>query len=157
MTTNKNVKRNAFLRCGLLVAAMVTMVFSASAQFQKPDPPQLKSSEQSTDPNRVYNVPEKLPSFPGGPDEFMKFLAQNIRYPAADREKNIMGKVIVQFVVERDGSLTDIKAIRSPSEEMTKETERVLGLSPKWLPGTQNGNAVRAQYTVPVSFTLSKG
>ncbi len=107
------------------------------------------------DVNKVYDVVEVLPSFPGGPDKFIAYLQKNMRYPAADRENNVQGKAVMQFVVERDGSLTDIKVVRAPTQAMGDEATRVLKSSPKWKPGIQNGRPVRAQYTIPISFTLS--
>jgi len=140
-----------------LMAIVVTLmlVLPAMAQSVPPNIPDPKNA--TPDKDGIYNVVEHLPSFPGGVNEFMSYLAKSIRYPAADRQKNTQGRVVAQFVVEPDGSLTNIKIIRSPSDDMSKETERVLGLSPKWEPGTQKGIPVRARYTVPVSFTLGKG
>ena len=107
------------------------------------------------DVNKVYDVVEVLPQFPGGQDKFNNYLSKNIRYPAADRENNVQGKAVMTFVVEKDGSLTDIKTVRSPTQAMADEATRVLKASPKWKPGIQNGRPVRAQYTIPISFTLS--
>jgi protein TonB len=107
------------------------------------------------DVNKVYDVVEVLPQFPGGQDKFNAYLSKNIRYPAADRENNVQGKAVMTFVVEKDGSLTDIKTVRSPTQAMADEATRVLKSSPKWKPGIQNGRPVRAQYTIPISFTLS--
>ncbi len=104
--------------------------------------------------NQVYTVLEVQPKFPGGTQSFMQYLAANIRYPAADRENNVTGRVVLQFVVEKDGSLTDIKAVRGPSQAMMNEAIRVLSSSPKWEPGIRNGQPVRSQFTVPVNFAL---
>jgi TonB family protein len=104
--------------------------------------------------NQVYTVLETQPKFPGGTQNFLKFLAANIKYPADDRKNNVQGRVVIQFVIEKDGSLTNVKAIRGPSEAMSEEAVRVLSTSPKWNPGIQDGRPVRAQYTVPVNFTL---
>jgi protein TonB len=93
------------------------------------------------DVNKVYDVVEVLPQFPGGLDKFNKYLGDHIKYPA---------------VVNIDGSLTDIKAVRGPSDAMKDEAIRVLKGSPKWTPGIQNGRKVRAQYTVPVNFQLGE-
>jgi len=123
MTTNNQLQRNAFLKCGLLIMAMVTMLFSASAQSQAPAPPQPKLSGQSTDPNRIYDVVEILPSFPGGISAFGEYLKQNLKYPAADKEKKITGKVVAQFTVERDGSLKDIKVLRTPTAAMAASNQ----------------------------------
>jgi TonB family protein len=104
--------------------------------------------------NKVYVAVEHEPEFPGGPDAFNSFLANNIKYPAVDRDHKVSGKVYIAFVVEMDGSLTDIKAIRGPSETLKDEAIHALKASPKWKPGVQNGQAVRVQYTVPVNFAL---
>jgi protein TonB len=107
------------------------------------------------DVNKVYESVEQEPAFPGGIQKFYDYLGKSIRYPAVDRENNVTGKVFVQFVVERDGSLTDVKALRGPSQTLQDEAARAVKASPKWTPGVQNGRKVRVQYTVPVSFTLS--
>jgi TonB family protein len=104
--------------------------------------------------NKVYTVLETQPTYPGGIQNFVQYLGNNIRYPAEDRENNLQGRVVIQFVVETDGSLTDVKAIRSPSAAMGAEAVRVASSSPKWIPGKQGGRAVRSQFTIPVNFTL---
>ncbi|MEO8886638.1 MAG: TonB family protein [Mucilaginibacter sp.] len=109
------------------------------------------------DVNKIYTTVEKLPEFPGGLAKFGQYLSKNIRYPAVDRENNTTGKAFMQFVVEKDGSLTDIKVLRSPTQAMGDEATRVLKASPRWVPGVQNGRPVRAQYTIPISFTLDGG
>jgi len=103
------------------------------------------------DPNQIFQAVEQEPSFPG----FNAYLSKNIHYPAVDKENNVQGKVFLTFVVEKDGSLTDIKVVRSPDESLSDEAIRVLKGSPRWKPGIQNGKPVRVQYTVPISFTLS--
>jgi len=104
------------------------------------------------DPNQIFTAVENEPKFKG---DFGAYLSRNIRYPAVDKENNVQGKVFVQFVVEKDGSLTDIKVLRSPDESLGDEAVRVLKASPRWTPGIQNGKPVRVMYTVPISFTLS--
>jgi protein TonB len=106
------------------------------------------------DVNKIFMQVEKQPEFPGGLEAFGRYLGKAIHYPAVDRENNVQGKVICQFVVERDGSLTDIKALRGPSQTEMDEAVRALKASPKWKPGIQNNRPVRVMYTVPVSFTL---
>lgn len=108
------------------------------------------------DNSRVYALVEKQPSFPGGTQSFLQYLASNIKYPAEDRKNNVQGRVVAQFVVEKDGSLSDVKVLRTPSAAMGEEAVRVLSISPKWTPALQGGRPVRAQYTVPVNFTLDK-
>ncbi len=103
----------------------------------------------------VFTAVEVQPEFPGGEEGLAVFLQKNIKYPKVDKKKNIQGKVYLQFVVERDGSLSDFKIIRTPSETISAETLRVFQLSPDWIPGRQNGKPVRVQFTLPINFSLS--
>lgn len=98
---------------------------------------------------------EKLPGFPGGDAAFGNYLSKNIRYPPVAKENNTQGRVILSFVVERDGSLTDIKILRDIGGGCGPEAVRVLSKSPHWTPGIQNGKAVRVAFTMPVNFTLA--
>ncbi len=102
----------------------------------------------------VLNKVERLPEFPGGIDAFGKFLGDNIRYPTVDKANRTEGRVIVTFVVERNGALTNIKVVRTPTQAMGEEAVRVLSLSPAWKPGYQKGKVVRVSYTIPISFKL---
>jgi periplasmic protein TonB len=108
------------------------------------------------DPNKIFTSVEKNPEFPGGLEKFYAYLGKSIRYPAVARENNTQGKVIVNFVVEKDGSLTDVKVVRGIGDGCDEEAVRVLRASPHWGPGIQNGRPVRCSYTVPISFTLSE-
>ncbi|WP_345954456.1 TonB family protein [Mucilaginibacter sp. PAMB04168] len=107
--------------------------------------------------NEVFTSVEKLPSFAGGMAGFHEFLGKMIRYPAGAREHNQKGRVIVTFVVEQDGSLSDVKAINNPGNGLAEEAVRAISASPKWVAGEQNGRKVRVQYTVPVVFTTDEG
>jgi TonB family protein len=102
-----------------------------------------------------YTVPEASAEFKGGIEKFYRFLGTTVSYPDGARHSGIQGKVFLTFVVEKDGSLANIKVLRSPNEELTEEAVRVLKLSPKWAAGRQHGIPVRQQYTVPISFALS--
>lgn len=104
---------------------------------------------------QVFTSVEQVPEFPDGLQAFGKFLATNIKYPKADREKGVQGRVIVTFVVEPDGTLSGTKITRGVSDGLDAEALRVLALSPKWKPGIQNGKAVKVQYSVPISFSLA--
>jgi TonB family protein len=108
----------------------------------------------SDDKGTIYSQVDKQPMFPGGLELFGKFLGNNIKYPKDDREKGIKGKVFTSFVVETDGTLTDIKALRGPSQAMMDEAVRVLLRSPKWEPGVKDGHPVRVSYTLPVAYML---
>ncbi len=100
---------------------------------------------------------EKLPTFPGGDEAFGNYLAKSIRYPKIARDKSIQGRVIVSFIVEKDGKLSNIKVLRDIGGGCGPEASRVLSESPAWNPGTQNGKPVRVAYTMPVNFTLDDG
>ena len=110
-----------------------------------------KPKEEET---KVFDVVEQMPEFPGGPAALMKWLNDNIKYPAVAEENGIQGRVVCTFVVERDGSVTDVQVARSIDPSLDKEAVRVLKKMPKWIPGRQNGSAVRVKYTVPVTFKL---
>ena len=103
---------------------------------------------------RTYSVSEVPPKFPGDSDGLFNFIAKKLRYPKDARKNKIEGRVIVSFVVEKDGSLNDLKVVRSIYKSLDNEALRVLSISPKWHPGTQGGKPVRCQYTVPISFSL---
>lgn len=105
--------------------------------------------------NLIFTQMEKNPDFPGGLNAFGEFLGKNIKYPSAMRINRIEGRVILNFVVEKDGSLTNIHVLRGIAAEADSEAVRVLKLSPKWIPGIQNGKSVRASFTVPIMFTLA--
>lgn len=123
-------------------------VLKAVEEIAAPEPP--KHEEE----NKVFDVVEQMPSFPGGPAALMKYLSENMRYPAVAEENGIQGRVTVQFVVEKDGSVTDVKTMKSVDPALDREAERVVKSMPKWIPGKQNGSAVRVKYFVPVVFRL---
>lgn len=102
----------------------------------------------------VFMVVEKMPEFPGGMGELMKWLSKNIKYPAIAQENGVQGRVVVQFVVNRDGSIVDPQVIKSVDPYLDKEALRVVKAMPKWSPGEQRGKPVRVKYTLPVMFRL---
>ena len=103
----------------------------------------------------VFVVVETMPEFPGGQGELMKYLASNVKYPVIAQENGIQGRVICQFVVNKDGSIVDVVVARTSGEpSLDKEAVRVIKSMPKWKPGKQRGKAVRVKYTVPVNFRL---
>ena len=99
-------------------------------------------------------VQEKMPEFPGGPDALMTYLARNVRYPKAAQDSGIQGKVVVSFIVQKDGSLTDVKVARSVNPLLDAEAVRVVKAMPKWEPGIQDGKPVDVRFQVPVTFRL---
>ncbi|MFD0765831.1 TonB family protein [Mucilaginibacter lutimaris] len=105
--------------------------------------------------NQVFTAVEHSPTFPGGQAAFEKYLASNLKYPAEAVKNNVQGRSIITFVVEKDGSLSDFKVVRSVGSGTDEEAIRVLKASPKWNPGIQNKRKVRVQYTVPINFTMN--
>jgi protein TonB len=112
-------------------------------------------TEHKAEDNTPFVAVEVAPVFPGGEEAFGKFLHDHIRYPAVAKENGTQGRAFIQFIVERDGSLTDLKILRDPGSGLGEEAVRVLKISPHWRPGIQNGKPVRVQYTVPINFSLA--
>lgn len=110
--------------------------------------------EPKPEVEKVFDVVEQMPSFPGGPSALMEWLSNNVKYPVVAQENNVQGRVVVSFVVERDGSITDVKVVRGVDPSLDKEASRVVRAMPRWIPGKQNGSAVRVKYNVPVAFRL---
>ncbi len=111
--------------------------------------------EEPEEEEQIFQVVEERPQFPGGDAELMKYLQKNIKYPSICQEQGIQGRVIVQFVVNTDGSIVDAQVIKPVNPYLDKEALRVISTMPKWIPGKQRGKAVRVRFTVPVTFRLS--
>lgn len=124
-------------------------VLKAVEEIATPEPP-----KQEAEQNKVFDVVEQQPQFPGGMGALNQWLGSNIKYPAMAAENGIEGRVIVQFVVERDGSVSGVHVVRGVDSSLDREATRVVAQMPKWIPGKQNGSAVRVKYTVPVTFRL---
>lgn len=122
-------------------------VLKAVEDIAAPEPP--KHEEEQ---NKIFEVVEQQPQFPGG--SVNGWLADHIKYPVVAVENGISGRVVVQFVVERDGSVSQVKVVRGVDPSLDKEAQRVISSMPKWIPGKQNGQAVRSRFTVPVTFRL---
>ena len=123
-------------------------VLKVKEEIAQPEPP--KHEED----NKVFEVVEQMPSFPGGYAALMQWLGSNMKYPTIAAENNVQGRVIVQFVVEKDGSITDVHVAKSVDPSLDKEASRVVKAMPKWIPGKQNSSPVRVRFTVPVTFKL---
>jgi periplasmic protein TonB len=111
---------------------------------------------KAPEPEKTYELfdIQKQPSFPGGEKELLKYLAENIKYPPLARENNIQGKVALTFVVNKDGSISDVSVLKDIGGGCGKEALRVVGSMPKWVPGEANGNPVKVRFTLPVQFRL---
>ena len=110
---------------------------------------------EADDDDRIFDVVEENAQFPGGDEACMKWLQEHIKYPQICIEQNVQGRVYVGFVVNRDGSIVDVKIIKSPDNNLSKEAERVVKLMPKWKPAKQGNKTVRSRFNLPVNFRLS--
>ena len=111
---------------------------------------------QKVDVNGVYLIPDKMPEYPGGVPAMMKFLSSNVKYPVEAQKNAISGRVIVQFVVMEDGTLSQAKVIRGVDPLLDEEALRVVKEMPKWTPGIVDGKTVKVKFTVPIMFSLQK-
>lgn len=123
-------------------------ILKAKEVIAEPEPP--KHEEE----NKVFDIVEQQPLFPGGPEALMKYLSENTKYPVVAQENGVQGRVTVQFVVEKDGSISDVHVLRGVDPSLDKEAVRVVKSMPRWTPGKQNGITVRVNYRVPVLFRL---
>lgn len=122
-------------------------VLKAKEEIAQPEPP--KEEE-----NKVFDVVEEQPSFPGGQGALMQWLRDNIKYPVIAAENGIEGRVIVQFVVSKSGSISNVNVVRGVDPSLDKEAVRVVSNMPNWTPGKQNGTTVNVRFTLPVTFKL---
>ncbi|MBN1650767.1 MAG: energy transducer TonB [Bacteroidales bacterium] len=115
---------------------------------------QFVQEEEEIEEQHIFLVVENMPEFPGGEAAMYKFIGKNIEYPRMAKESGISGRVFVTFVVERDGSVTDVQILRGIGGGCDEEAIRVIKMMPKWTPGKQRGKPVRVQYRMPIKFTL---
>ena len=137
MKTRKNVS----LKVALMMLVLLFSFMTSTAQTKKND--------------MVFDVVEVMPQYPGGPIAMLKYLMENIKYPEQAMKEGIQGRVTVRFIVEKDGSISDVKPILSVHPLLNKEAVRVVESMPKWTPGKQNGKPVRVRFNVPVMFKLN--
>lgn len=117
-------------------------------------PPVSVGEEEEVAEQEIFIVVEDAPQYPGGDEARIRFLNDNIRYPQMARESGIQGTVYITFVVERDGSITDVRILRPIGGGCDEEAIRVIKAMPKWTPGKQRGRPVRVQFNMPIRFTL---
>ncbi len=152
MKTKMKIKKG--LNRARLMPAIIILIMSFAmaltndviAQNEKP------AKEKEEEP--IFKVVEEMPKFPGGVDAMKKFLAENIKYPEFARKKGIQGRVYIQFVIEKDGSVTGGMVLRGIDGGCDEEAARVVRAMPKWIPGTQKGEPVRVQFNLPIQFSL---
>ena len=170
MLTNKKSTRMSWLKVlALLPIVGLTLALNAETvndyvydnsqqQPQKQQPqkkqPQKKKVVKKVDNDKVFDVVEEMPKFPGGDEGMMQFLNSEVKYPKEALEKGTQGRVVVTFIVNTDGSVSDPKVVKSVNPALDAEAIRVVNAMPKWTPGKQNGHTVRVKFTIPVTFRL---
>lgn len=164
MMNKSNQSRFAWARYSVLVP-MLFVAFLVSAQT-KPAPSESKQATVELTPSKanveetkpddaVFTVCENQPEFPGGEKGLMEYLQKNLKYPEQCLKDSIQGRVIVSFIVEKDGSISNVEEVKSSDPRLTEEAKRMVSNMPKWEPGTQRGEKVRVKYVLPVTFKLN--
>lgn len=135
-------------------AVDTTRIYNVYEIDEAPSFPESAEEKGGVNKDKIYDVVEEMPQFPGGPSALFDYLSKSIQYPAVAEENRVQGRVICTFVVEPDGAISDVKVVKSVDPSLDKEAVRVLSSMPKWIPGKQYGSPVRVKYTTPVSFRL---
>ena len=152
------MKREVFVT--MMIALLVMTVGDIACAQNVPliiDPDKVDEYlAERKDTTNVYDVVEEMPGFPGGTQKLIKFIEENMQYPKKCAEKGIYGRVIVAFVVERSGQLSNIRVVKSVHRALDKEALRIVKLMPRWIPGEQNGVTVRVKYIIPIRFSVKK-
>ena len=136
----------------ILFIALLSFGFMANAMAQHFDEGEEVIEQSESD--KVFEVAEKMPSFPGGQDALFDFIEKNIKYPKVAEDNGIQGRVILTFIVKKDGSLSDVRVAKSVDPALDKEAVRLIKSMPKWSPGIEKGQFVNVKFTVPVTFRL---
>ena len=148
----KKGKKNATVKTG---AVNEIVVVGYAPDDQKTQPVEMPNTMAvDTKEDKVFDVVEHMPEYPGGMEALMKYISMNVRYPKEAEEKNIQGRVIATFVVEKNGSISRAKVVKSVDPLLDEEALRVIYAMPNWIPGRQNGEPVAVKYTVPLAFRL---
>ena len=158
MNNKQTPKLFAGFKCLLFaISAVVLLVIvfapvGANAQDKKVKKAQ--THKDTTADDKVYKVCEQMPTYEGGDVALLKYLTDSVKYPELAKKHGVQGRVIIGFIVEKDGSLTDVKVLRAVDRALDAEALRVVKGMPKWIPGCQDEQLVRVRYNVPVSFRL---
>ena len=141
-----------FVVSALILLVIVIAPVRANAQDKKGKTTQMRKDTATDD--KIYEVCEQMPIFEGGDAALMKYLTDSVKYPELAKKHGVQGRVVIGFIVEKDGSLTNVKVLRAVDRALDAEALRVVMGMPKWIPGRQNEQRVRVKYNVPVSFRL---
>ena len=141
-----------FVVSALILLVIVIAPASANAQDKREKTTQTRKDTATDD--KVYEVCEQMPIFEGGDAALLKYLRENLKLPDEYKERGIQGRMVVGFIVEKDGSLTDVKVLRTVDIDLDAEVLRLVKGMPKWIPGRQNGKRVRVRYLLPIHICL---
>ena len=158
MKKKQTPKLFAGFKCLLFaISALVLLVIvfaPAGANAQNKKVKKAQTHKDNTTDDKVYEVCEQMPIFEGGDAALLEYLRENLKYPDKTKDRGVQGRLVIGFIVEKDGSLTDVKVLRHVDIALDAEALRVVKGMPKWIPGRQNEQRVRVRYNVPVSFRL---
>ena len=154
-TSNPLARFKYLLFVPLTIALMAMNSSVIRANVQKEEVREAQTVKKAAPDNKVYEVCEQMPSYVGGQQALMRYLIENVRYPKGAVEAKQQGRVVVQFVVEKDGAVSGVKLLKSATPLLDAEAIRVVKAMPKWNPGKKDGKLVRVRYALPVSFRLS--
>ena len=141
-----------FAISALVLLVIVIAPASANAQDKRGKTTQTRKDTATDD--KVYEVCEQMPIFEGGDAALLKYLRENLKYPDKTKDRGVQGRLVIGFIVEKDGSLTDVKVLRPVDIDLDAEVLRVVKGRPKWIPGRQNGKRVRVRYLLPIHICL---
>ena len=141
-------------RDGVMLITTKKTAGDKPADVQKTEPVEMPNAMVVKMKEKAFDVVEQMPQYPGGPQALFNYISENIRYPKEAKDNNEQGRVIITFVVKKDGSIDDAKVVKSVSSSLDTEALRVLNAMPNWTPGRQNGEAVNVKYTIPITFRL---
>lgn len=141
-----------FAISALVLLVIVFAPVGTNAQNKKVKKAQ--THKDTTADDKVYKVCEQMPTYEGGDAALMKYIGENLKYPEEAKERGLQGRVVVGFIIEKDGSLTDVKVLRSVDRALDAEALRVVKGMPKWISGRQNGQRVRIRYLLPIYICL---
>ena len=141
-----------FTISALVLLVIVVAPARANAQDKKEKTTQTR--KDTTTDDKIYEVCEQMPIFEGGDAALLKYLTDSVKYPELAKKHGVQGRVVIGFIVEKDGSLTNVKVLRAVDRALDAEALRVVKGMPKWIPGCQDEQLVRVRYNVPVSFRL---
>ena len=158
MKNKQTPKLFAGFKCLLFVVSalilLVIVIAPARANAQDKRGKATQTRKDTTTDDKVYEVCEQMPIFEGGDAALLKYLRENLKYPDNTKDRGVQGRLVIGFIVEKDGSLTDVKVLRPVDIDLDAEVLRVIKGMPKWIPGRQNGKRVRVRYLLPIHICL---